>query len=77
MVQLKSHQKIPIKFMKKNRGLILYHSTGSGKTLTALYSMYQFDNDIIIIGPKSSQKAFYDDIKKAKLSESRVTFYTY
>ncbi|QKF94759.1 SNF2 helicase [Fadolivirus algeromassiliense] len=77
MVQLKQHQLLPINFMKNNKGLILFHSTGSGKTLTALYSMYQFDKDIIVLGPKSSKKAFMDNIKKANLDPNRVTFYSY
>ena len=74
---LKNHQKKPIDFMKYNRGLILYHSTGGGKTLTALFSVYQFDNPIIIIGPKSSKKAFVDNIQKANMDIDRFTFYTY
>ena len=49
-IKLKPHQLIPINFLKHNRSCILYHSTGSGKTITALKAMYQFDNDIIIIG---------------------------
>ncbi len=74
---LKDHQKTPIEHMKKNRGLLLHHSTGSGKTITALSAMYQFSNNIIIIGPKSSKKAFFDDIKKLELDGTRVKFYTF
>lgn len=77
MVELKKHQIIPINFMKTHRGLILFHSTGSGKTLTSLYSLYQFDKDIIIIGPKSSKKAFIDNMVKANFNQGRFTFYTY
>lgn len=78
MIRLKDHQKKPIEFMRYNRGLILYHSTGSGKTYTALYAMYQFSNDIIIIiGPKSSKKTFADSIQKAEMDEKRFLFYTY
>ena len=76
-VKLKPHQKLPVDFIKKNRGLLLYHSTGSGKTITALMSVFQFKNNIIIIGPKSSKKAFYDDMKKLNLQISRVQFYTF
>ncbi len=76
-IKLKEHQIIPINFMKNHRGLILYHSTGSGKTLTALYSLYQFPHKIIIIGPKSSFKTFTDNIKKAQLDPTRFTFYSY
>lgn len=77
MISLKEHQKVPIKFMKANRGLILFHSTGSGKTLTALYAVYQFDNEIIIVGSRSTKKTFNDNIEKAKMNPSRFTFYTY
>lgn len=74
---LKQHQIIPIDYMKNHRGLILYHSTGSGKTLTALYAVYQFANNIIIVGSKSSRKTFVDNIKKANLDTARFSFYTY
>ena len=63
--------------MKDNRGLILYHSTGSGKTITALAALYQFKRGIIIIGQKSSKKAFYDDIKKLGYDRSRFEFFTF
>jgi superfamily II DNA or RNA helicase len=76
-INLKQHQIIPIEYMKTHRALLLYHSTGSGKTITALYAMYQFPENIIIIGPKSSKKAFFDDIKKLEYDSSRFKFYTY
>lgn len=77
MIELKPYQKIPIEFMKHNRGIILYHSTGSGKTITALYSVYNEPYDIIIIGNKSSKKTFTDNIQKSNLEQSKFTFYTY
>ena len=76
-IVLKRHQKIPIEFIKYNRGLIIYHSTGSGKTLTALYAAYQFKYEIIIIGTKSSKKTFIDNMKKAGLETNRFSFFTY
>lgn len=77
MIELKEHQKKPIEFIKYNRGLILYHSTGSGKTITALFAVYQFKYEIIIIGTKSSRKIFMDEIQKAELDSTRFIFYTY
>lgn len=76
-MKLKAHQTPVIEFMKKNRGVILYYSTGSGKTITALSAMYQFKENIIVIGPKSSKKAFTDDAKKLDLDPSRMKFYTF
>jgi len=77
MIKPKSHQIKPINYMKNNYGIILYHSTGSGKTITSLMALYQFDQDIIIIGPKSSKKAFHDEIKKLEYDKDRFSFYTY
>jgi hypothetical protein len=74
---LKNHQKLPNEFMKNNFGLILYHGTGTGKTITALAAMYQFNKHIVIIGPKSSNKAFEDEILKLKFDRGRFTIYTY
>jgi superfamily II DNA or RNA helicase len=91
----KPHQEYVVKYMSdpENRGLILYHSTGSGKTITSLKSMEQFSDPIVIIGRKSSKKAFKDDMKKLNIkfdydkdseidfddidTEPRYTFYTY
>ena len=66
-----------VAFIKKHRGLILYHSTGSGKTITAIKAMCQFKNPIVVIGAKSSNKAFTDDIKKLKLDQIEFVFYTF
>lgn len=77
MIELKQHQKRPVQFMKNNRGILLYHSTGSGKTLTALFCVHQFKYEIIIVGPKSSSKTFKDNIQKSGMDPSRFTFYTY
>lgn len=76
-IDLKDHQKVPIEFMKTNYGLLLYHTVGSGKTITSLLALYQFINDIIIIGPKSSKKTFIDEINMLNLDENRFIFYTF
>jgi superfamily II DNA or RNA helicase len=74
---LKPHQQLPVKYLRDHRGLILFHNTGSGKTLTALYGLYQLPYPIAIIGTKSTKKTFDDNIKKAGFDASRFTFYTY
>ena len=65
-IKLKPHQETVVKYMSdpSKKGLILYHSTGSGKTITSIMSMLQHPEQIIIIGKKSSKKAFRDDLKK-------------
>lgn len=77
MITLKKHQQKPVNFLKNNFGILLYHSTGSGKTITSLVGAYQFDKPIIIIGPRSAEKAFNDEIKKLNYNPSRFTIYTY
>jgi len=73
---LNEHQNLPIKFIRNNFGLILYHSTGSGKTITALAMVKQFIHDVIVITSKASIKNFKDDIKKIGMNRE-IIFYTY
>ena len=75
-MKLNSHQLFPIQFIRNNFGLILFHSTGSGKTITSLSMANQFTHDIIIITTKSSMKNFQDDIKKINFTKT-IYFYTY
>lgn len=77
VIKPQEHQIFPINFLKSNYGILLYHTMGSGKTITALLSVYQFPNEIIIIGPKSSRKTFDDEILRLKLNNDRFTFYTF
>jgi len=76
-IKLKPHQIIPINYMKKNKALLLYHSTGSGKTVTSLMAMSQHSDHLVIIGPKSSKKAFNDEIRKLSLNSAHITMYSY
>lgn len=77
MIHLMPHQKFCVKFMRNHRGLIVFHSTGSGKTYTALFAMAQFREPVIIVGTKASRKTFQDSISKAQLDGQLFTYYTY
>ena len=77
MIKLFEHQIKCVNWLKKHNGLILYHSMGSGKTITSLAMVYQFKNPIIIISTKASRKNFQDDIKKMNLDISRIQIITY
>lgn len=74
---LKPHQTFVIEYMSTHRALLLWHTTGSGKTLTSIYALYQHNYPIMIIGPKTSESRFNQEIIKAELDSSRFTFYTY
>jgi len=77
MIKLLDYQIKCIDFIKNNFGLILYHSMGSGKTITSLSMVYQFKFPILIITTKASRKNFIDDIKKLGLDNNRITLMTY
>ena len=76
-ITLFKYQQTCIDFIKDNFGLILYFSMGSGKTLTSLLMMKQFNKNIIVISTKASKKNFYDDIKKFNLDIKNITIITY
>jgi superfamily II DNA or RNA helicase len=76
-VQLFPHQTKCVDWLKNHYGLVLYHSMGSGKTITSLSMVYQFKYPIVIISTKASRKNFTDDIKKMQLDASRFQILTY
>ena len=49
MITLNPHQVIPVQYIRNNYGLILFHSPGSGKTLTSLSMALQFPSHNIIV----------------------------
>lgn len=81
-LQLREHQKRVVEHLKKNRGLIVWHGIGTGKTLTAvtasrcILDMYP-DIKIIVITPKSLRNNFIKEMKAygAKLTDN-FEFYT-
>lgn len=76
-IKLFCHQIKCVNWIKNHYGLILYHSMGSGKTITSLAMLYQFKYPIIIISTKASKKNFQDDIIKMGLDKSRIQILTY
>lgn len=76
---LNPHQLLPIKYIRNNYGLILFHSPGSGKTITSLEMARQFTHKILVITTKSSKKAFQDDMNKIFWNSIKnpIEFYTY
>lgn len=74
-VHLHPHQKRVVEYMRTHDRLILYHSTGSGKTLTSLSALS--GGHITVIGPKSAKRAFQLEGERLGLGESDWTFYTF
>ena len=64
---LKAHQKKVVRFMRDNRGLLVVHGTGTGKTLTAvtISQCYLDDNPthkVVFIGPASLETNFKKEL---------------
>jgi SNF2 family DNA or RNA helicase len=76
-IELFDYQMNCVNYIKNHDGLVLYHSMGSGKTITSLAMVYQFPYSIIIISTKASRKNFQDDIKKMGLDTKRIQIITY
>lgn len=76
-IKLFDHQLKCIDWLKNHDGLVLYHSMGSGKTITSIAMVYQFKYPIIIISTKASRKNFQDDITKMGLDLARFQIITY
>jgi superfamily II DNA or RNA helicase len=81
---LKDHQKLVYNHIKKNRGLIVVHSVGSGKTLTAVAAAQSFldshpSGTVNIITPVSLQGNFKKEIIGAGFDpeDPRLKFFTY
>lgn len=76
-IKLNPHQIPPIKYIRNAYGLVLFHSPGSGKTITSLEMARQFaSHQVLIITTKSSVKAFQDDMAKIGWN-TPVEFHTY
>jgi SNF2 family DNA or RNA helicase len=81
---LKKHQKKLVEVLSTSqRGIIAIHSTGSGKTLTAITASQCFlksnkDGKIIVITPKSLQGNFINEIQKyGAYIDDKYKFYTF
>lgn len=69
LIQLREHQKIVVDHMLNHRGLLAIHSTGTGKTLTAVAAMNCVldaypDINVYVVTPKSLKSNFKKEIKK-------------
>lgn len=62
--------------MQSHTRLLVYHNTGTGKTLICLLSCYQHPEDIVVIGVKTSERIFRQTIEQLGLDPGRIQFYT-
>lgn len=82
-ITLKNHQKEVCKYVLKNdgqKGLMIFHSVGSGKTITALTlsrCLDKNDRKVFIITPKSILNNFNIDLKKLKIKPANIVLTTH
>ena len=81
-IPLRDYQKIVVKHMLSNRGILAIHSTGAGKTLTAVtatqcYLQNSPKGKVYVITPKSLQDNFMKELKRYGINNlKRYELYT-
>lgn len=83
-VKLNKHQKDLVEYIQTHRGAVAVHSTGSGKTLTAVISAECYldknpGSSVIVVTPKSLISNFAKEMEVygGVLNYSKYFFYTY
>ena len=83
-VHVNPHQQLVVEHMLKNRGLVMVHSVGSGKTISSIVTTKCLldrypGKKVIIITPKSLQDNYKKELVKVGLSanDERYIFYTF
>lgn len=79
MVTLRSHQSKAIdQFKISNKGIIIYHSMGSGKTITSIHCVNQYPKiKPIFVTPSSVYEQFSSEVKQHINSNISYNVYTY
>ena len=73
-IQLLDHQKKPVLYLFNNRGLLLFHGVGSGKTITTIASteclLNSFpDKEVLVITPKSLVDNFLKELANFEVDD--------
>jgi len=83
-VQINPHQQLITEHLLKNRGLVVVHSVGTGKTISSIVATKCLldkypDKHVVIITPKSLQDNYLKEMKKVGIDErdKRYNFFTY
>ena len=83
-IKLDPHQEDLVRYLQKNHGAIAVHSTGAGKTLSAVAASQCVldanpDWEILVVTPKSLQENFKKEMVKygADPKDDRYIFYTH
>ena len=76
---LKPHQSRVLKYMKKSgqRGIILYHGLGSGKTITSIALAQSFGNNVIVVVPASMRSQWDIELTNMNVDKKKYNVMSY
>ena len=79
MIKLKPHQTQVVKYMKEsnNRGIILYHGLGSGKTITSIAISKLYSNNVLIIVPASMRTQWIPELERMEVDIKKYQVISY
>jgi superfamily II DNA or RNA helicase len=79
MIKLKDHQKFVVDYIKttNQKGIILNHGLGSGKTITAIFIAELYDNKKICIVPASMRTQWVKEINLVNANISNYDIMSY
>ncbi len=72
-IELRSYQQFPGEYLKENRGLLIDHGLGAGKTKTAVQTITTLGRDTVIMVPASLHGNFDIELNKVDLSSFAAT----
>lgn len=80
--RLRAHQLAAVERLRSQRGLVLAHSLGSGKTVTAVaaaadYLLRNPQHRVVVVTPKSLQENFAAEVGRQLEDASAVTYHTF
>jgi SNF2 family DNA or RNA helicase len=78
-MELKPHQKFVVEHMKKSNqhGIILFHTLGSGKTITSIAISQLYPNHLVIVCPASLRSQWVVELNKMKVKSKKYTIHSY
>ena len=71
------YQELPRRWLEDHRSLILWHDTGTGKTLTSLSALLPHPGHLTVIGPGSARRAWLEETARLEVPDERWTWLTY
>lgn len=78
-ITLKPHQSKVVKYMKQSgqRGIILFHGLGSGKTITSIALAESFGKNVVVVVPASMRTQWDEELGNMKVDKKKYKVMSY